>query len=41
MSGRSDFERLEAQAQDTEIGKIVGKIRDHLPKKGDCCQAAI
>jgi hypothetical protein len=41
MAGRPDFEKLEAQAQDTEVGKIVGKIRDHLPKKGDCCEAAI
>jgi len=41
MSGRPDFEELEAQAQNTEIGKIVGKIRDYLPMKGGCCPAAI
>jgi hypothetical protein len=40
MSGRPDFEKLEAEAQATEIGKLVGKIRDYLPKKGDMAQGA-
>jgi hypothetical protein len=40
MSGRPDFEQLEAKAQTTEAGKLLGKIRDYLPKKGECCQAA-
>jgi hypothetical protein len=38
MDGRPDFEKLEAKAQSTEVGKLVGKIRDHLPKKGDVAQ---
>jgi hypothetical protein len=40
MSGRPDFEKLEAKAQTTEVGKLLGKLRDYLPKKGECCRAA-
>jgi len=40
MSGRPDFEQLEAKAQTTEAGKLLGKIRDYLPKKGECCRVA-
>jgi hypothetical protein len=39
MAGRPDFEKLEAKAQNTEEGKLLGKIRDYLPKKGDGCRA--
>lgn len=40
MSGRPDFEKLEAEAQTTEIGRLLGKLRDCLPKKGECSMAA-
>ena len=33
MSGRPDFEKLEAKAQTGDIGKLLGKIRDCLPRK--------
>ena len=33
MAGRPDFEKLEAKAQSGEIGKLLGRIRDHLPRK--------
>lgn len=38
MAGRPDFEKLETKAQTTEAGKMLGKIRDYLPKKGDTAQ---
>jgi hypothetical protein len=33
MAGRPDFEQLEAKAHSGEIGKLLGRIRDHLPRK--------
>jgi hypothetical protein len=39
ISGRPDFERLETKAQAGEIGKLLGKMRDCLPKKEDVIQA--
>ena len=39
MSGRPDFERLELKAQTGEIGKLLDKIRDHLPKKAEAVVA--
>ena len=39
ISGRPDFEQLETKAQAGEIGKLLGKMRDCLPKKEDVIQA--
>ena len=39
IAGRPDFERLEAKAQAGEIGKLLEKMRDCLPKKGDVTEA--